>query len=71
MKYGKENQIFAFERSNSKNKVIFIANMSKNYAQFTMDYNGAFKTFSDGNLKLISDSYEYVMKPWEFWILLN
>ena len=45
MKYGKENQIFAFERSNSKNKVIFIANMSKNYAQFTMDYNGAFKTF--------------------------
>ena len=71
MKYGKENQIFAFERSNSKNKVIFIANMSKNYAQFTMDYNGAFKTFSDGNLKLMSDSYEYVMKPWEFWILLN
>ena len=63
MKYGKENQIFAFERSNSKNKVIFIANMSKNYAQFTMDYNGAFKTFSDGNLKLMSDSYEYVMKP--------
>tara|TARA_B100000575_G_scaffold139647_1_gene111405 strand:+ start:5274 stop:6650 length:1377 start_codon:yes stop_codon:yes gene_type:complete len=71
MKYGKENQIFAFERSNSKNKVIFIANMSKNYAQFTMDYNGAFKTFSDGRLKHMSDSYEYVMKPWEFWILLN
>ena len=71
MKYGKENQIFAFERSNSKNKVIFIANMSKNYAQFTMDYNGAFKTFSDGSLKHLSDTYEYVMKPWEFWILLN
>ena len=71
MNHGKENQIFAFRRTGQKNEVILIANMSKNYAQFTMNFNGKFKNFSDGKLKKLSDSYEYVMKPWEYWILLN
>ena len=47
------------------------ANMSKNYAQFSLNLNGNFKNFSDGKFKKLSDSYEYVMKPWEYWILLN
>jgi glycosidase len=71
MNYGKENQIFTFKRTSLKNEVILIANMSKNYAQFTMNFNGKFKNFSDGKFKKLSDSYEYVMKPWEYWILLN
>ena len=71
MNHGKENQIFAFKRTGQKNTVILIANMSKNYAQFSMNFNGNFKNFSDGKSKKLSDSYEYVMKPWEYWILLN
>ncbi len=71
MNHGKENQIFAFKRIGQKNTVILIANMSKNYAQFSMNFNGNFKNFSDGKSKKLSDSYEYVMKPWEYWILLN
>ena len=71
MNHGKENQIFAFKRTGQKNTVILIANMSKNYAQFSMNFNGNFKNFSDGKFKKLSDSYEYVMKPWEYWILLN
>jgi glycosidase len=71
MNHGKENQIFAFRRTGQKNTVILIANMSKNYAQFSMNFNGNFKNFSDGKFKKLFDSYEYVMKPWEYWILLN
>ena len=71
MNYGKENQIFAFERSGKQNTVVFIANMSKNYAQFTMNFNGTYTQFSDGKSKTLSDSYEYVMKPWEYWILIR
>ena len=65
------DQIFAFERSGKQNTVVFMANMSKNYAQFTMNFNGTYTQFSDGKSKTLSDSYEYVMKPWEYWILIR
>ncbi len=71
MNHGKENQIFAFKRSSQNNTIVFVANMSKNYAQFTMNYNGTFTAFPSGKNKMLSDSYEYVMKPWEYWILLK
>ena len=71
MNHGKENQIFAFKRIGQKNTVILIANMSKSYAQFSMNFNGNFKNFFNGKFKKLSDTYEYVMKPWEYWILLN
>lgn len=71
MNHGKENQIFAFKRSSQNNTIVFVANMSKNYAQFTMNYNGTFTAFPRGKNKMLSDSYEYVMKPWEYWILLK
>ena len=61
--------ILAFERVKKGDTVVFIANMSKDHIGFTSPYNGQFKRFQDGKIKQLSYSYEYRMRPWEFWIL--
>ena len=71
MNYGVENQIFSFQRAGQKDTLVFVANMSKNYAQFNFDFNGNFFEYPNGKEKILSDSYEYVMKPWEYWILIK
>ena len=67
----KNNQIFAFERENEGDTLLFIANLSKDYAQFSLPYDGYFKRYQDFKTKRLSSSYQYDMKPWEFWILVN
>ena len=34
-------------------------------------YDGKYKSFPKGTNKILSSTYEYVMKPWEFWILIK
>jgi alpha-amylase len=67
----KDNQVFAFEREKDGDTLVVITNLSKDYAQFTMPYNGLFKRYQDFKTKKLSASYQYDMKPWEFWILMN
>ena len=67
----KDYQVFAFERSKGMDTLLVVANLSKEYAQFNMSYDGNFKRFQDFKIKKLSSSYEYVMKPWEFWILIK
>ena len=67
----KNDQILAFERERDGDTIVFIANLSKDYAQFTLPYDGNFKRFQDFKNKRLSSSYQYDMKPWEFWILTN
>ena len=62
-------KILAFERVKQADTIVFIANFSKDHVGFTSNYNGKFKRFSDEKTKKLSFSYEYRMKPWEFWIL--
>ena len=65
----KNNQVFAFQRGKDGDTLVVLSNLSKEYAQFTMPFNGTFKRYQDNKIKILSESYEYVMKPWEFWIL--
>ena len=67
----KDYQVFAFERSKDRDTLLVVANLSKEYAQFNMSYDGNFKRFQDFKIKKLSSSYEYIMKPWEFWILIK
>ena len=67
----KNNQILAFERGRNGDTLVVVANLSKDYAQFTMSYDGNFKRYQDFKAKRLSSTYEYVMKPWEFWILIK
>ncbi len=64
-------KVLAFERSKKGDTIIFMANLSNEHIGFTSPYNGKFKRFEDGRQKRLSFSYEYRMRPWEFWILTN
>ena len=65
----RDENVLAFERTKKGDTVVFIANMSAEYVGFTSPYNGTFKRFEDGKTKILSDTYEHRMRPWEFWIL--
>lgn len=67
----KNNQVLAFEREKDGDTLLVMANLSENYAQFTMPYDGSFKRYEDFKIKKLSSSYQYDMKPWEFWILIK
>lgn len=67
----KDYQVLAFERGHQGDTLVFMGNMSSQYAQFTLPYEGTFKRFPDGKTKKLTASYQYDMKPWEFWILTD
>jgi len=68
----KDDQVFAFQRAKAGDTVTVIANLSKNYAQFTMpNLKATYKRFDNQKEKVFSPSYQYDMKPWEFWIVTN
>tara|TARA_A100001011_G_scaffold400582_1_gene516497 strand:- start:22339 stop:23739 length:1401 start_codon:yes stop_codon:yes gene_type:complete len=67
----KNNNILAFEREKEGDTLVVIANLSNEYTQFTMPYDGNFKRYQDFKTKNLSSSYQYDMKPWEFWILIK
>ena len=62
-------KVLAFERTKAGDTLVFIANLSDQHIGYTSPYNGMFKRFQDEKPKRLSYSYEYRMKPWEFWIL--
>ncbi|MDB2672312.1 alpha-amylase family glycosyl hydrolase [Flavobacteriaceae bacterium] len=63
------DKVLAFERTKAGDTIVFMANLSKDHIGFTSPYNGRFKRYQDNKSKHLSFSYEYRMKPWEFWIL--
>ena len=65
------DKVLAFERSKEGDTIVFIGNMSGEHIGFRSPYNSKFKRYEDDKLKILSSSYEYRMKPWEFWILKN
>ena len=67
----KTNQIYAFERGKDGDTLVVIANLSKEYAQFTMPLNGIYRRYQDYKTKQLSSTYQYYLKPWEFWILIK
>ena len=67
----RNDKILAFEREKSGDTIVVLANLSKDYVQFTMPYDGDFHRYQDFKIKTLSSSYQYDMKPWEFWILIK
>ena len=67
----RNDKILAFEREKSGDIIVVLANLSKDYVQFTMPYDGDFHRYQDFKRKILSSSYQYDMKPWEFWILIK
>ena len=65
------DKVLAFERTKDEDTIVFIGNMSGEHIGFRSPYNGRFIRYEDEKFKRLSYSYEYRMKPWEFWILKN
>ena len=66
-----DEKVLAFERSKDGDTLVYMANLSKDHIGFTSPYNGEFKRYQDAKPKRLSYSYEYRMRPWEFWILIK
>ena len=65
----RDDLIFAFQRIKKEDTITAISNFSHTYTQFTLSLNGSYKRFDNKKTKILSASYQYDMKPWEFWIL--
>ena len=65
----RDDLIFAFQRIKKEDTITAISNFSHTYTPFTLPLNGIFKRFDNKKIKILSASYQYDMKPWEFWIL--
>ena len=67
----RNDKILAFEREKLGDKIVVLTNLSKDYVQFTMPYDETFIDIKISSEKILSSSYQYDMKPWEFWILIK
>ena len=65
------NDVLVLERSHQGDTLLFVANLKDTHAQYTMPYNARLYRYPDNKIKRLSSSYQYDMKPWEFWILSN
>ena len=65
------NDVLALERTKDGDTLLFMVNLKDTHAQFTMPYDARWVRFPDNRSKRLSATYQYDMKPWEFWILSN
>ena len=61
--------VLAFEREKNGEKVIFIANLSKNNQIFTTDLEGKFKNLLTNDDFSLNKNQNIELKPWKFVIL--
>jgi len=66
-----DKNVLAFERANGDEKVIYIANMTKAPAEFTVDLKGDFHDYIKGQSVELKADQKMNFKPWEFIILTN
>ena len=66
-----KDDVLALERTHKGDTLLFVVNLKDTHAQFTMPYNAQWVRFPDNKAKRLSETYQYDMKPWEFWILSN
>lgn len=68
------DNVLAFVRQRDKNKVIVVANLSKDNVKITAPFNeyaGKYKDFMTNKKKKIQKSQQFELKPWEYMILIK
>lgn len=63
--------IMAFERAKSDDKVVYIANFSDEKQEFTLDYDGQFRSLIDGKTIELNAETSYEFEPWQYWVLIQ
>ena len=70
LKTSSDKNILAFEREKHGEKLVYIANMSKEPVSFTLDLQGNFEDYMNSKPVDLAADQEMKFKPWEYKILL-
>ncbi|MFD2518464.1 alpha-amylase family glycosyl hydrolase [Salinimicrobium flavum] len=71
LKTSADKQVLAFERSKNSSKVVYIANMSKEPVEFTLELDTALKNYLGKEGFEVQENNTYSFQPWEYVILIN
>ncbi|MGY3794190.1 alpha-amylase family glycosyl hydrolase [Aquimarina sp. 433] len=71
IKTSADDKVLAFKREKENNKVIFVANMTKEPVKFTAEYEGEFKEYLSGESIMGTKGQEYDLDPWQYLILIE
>lgn len=67
----KNDKILAFERSKNGESILFVANMTDNTLRFTVNVQGEYSNYMNGNAVQLTAEEELNFQPWEYKILLK
>ena len=65
-----DTKILAFERAKSGQKVIYLGNLSKETAAFSVAFEGKYTDYMTGEKASFSKNQKQTFKPWEYKILI-
>ncbi len=71
IKTSENNKILAFKREKEGNKVIFVANMTKDTVTFTAAYSGKFTDYFSGKKYEGKTDQNHGLAPWQYLILIE
>jgi glycosidase len=62
--------ILAFSRENNVDKIIYIANLSKQNTEFTLPVEGTFTNYLTNEKVTLKKGQKHQFKPWEYYIFI-
>ncbi|MBW1298000.1 alpha-amylase family glycosyl hydrolase [Aquimarina litoralis] len=71
IKTSEDDKVLVFKREKENNKVVFVANMTKESVKFTAEYEGKFKDYLSGEYISGAKGQEYELDPWQYLILIE
>ncbi len=71
IKTSEDNKILAFKREKEGNKVVFVANMTKETVTFTAEYSGKFTDYISGKKYEGQLNQKHGLDPWQYLILIE
>lgn len=66
-----DDKILAFERAKAGEEILYVANMTEQPMQFTLDYQGEFLDYMKSEPYEITEGEELNFQPWEYKILVR
>lgn len=64
-----DKNILAFAREKDGEKVIFVANLTKDTQTFTLPVEGTYTNYITGEKVRLAPGQEHKFEPWQYWVL--
>ena len=71
IKTNNDEDMLAFERTKDGYQVLFVANLSKNPVQASIDYSGNFEDYLSGDTVSLDPTTTLQFEPWQYHILIK